>query len=325
MSDGIYDIDDNTSYEEIVTGLDLDMIDSNNIKVNDELNLQNFNPYESMIDKLDIDESKITESNNLQDCKIYDSSESQKTVQFVICKNKINKGVNELDSLDSEKIINYIDKAVYCYLRRFMNKSTNSTFVSIDKISRDFGLSRPTINKSIDKLIKFKLIKKDKRGRGYEYTFTKIKKDYTKISFELLDMNIPPKLKAFCIAIQEYLLLNEDKKIGVIRNSSTDIAKLLGMSCYLYRKYLKECKQYNIILNDFDKLEDLRGKEIQFDLETLGQYVVYIGQQVEKNTKKTDKLEAKTDGLEVKTDHLESRIYELEKELNKLKQQFNNK
>lgn len=235
-----------------------------------------------------------------------DKNNQEKSLQYV--KYRHNMNPKDRDNED-ECIINFIDKAVYCYLRKFMNSKTFSTFVSVDKISQDFGLTRPTINKSIQNLINNNFIEKKKKGRGYEYIFKdKRPKKFERISFELLDMKIAPKLKAFCIAMQEYLV-NKETGVGTCNYSPTQMAKELGMSYNSYKKYVNECKDLGIIVTDFTTFLDLKNQPLQFSLEKLGQAILYVNEKVNKNTEDINK-------------NTED-INKLKEELNQLKQMLN--
>lgn len=201
-------------------------------------------------------------------------SENTKSVQYVKYKHDMSK--KELS--DTELYLNYIDKAVYVYLRKYMDKITYSTFVSVDTISKQFGLSRPTVVKSIDKLLLSGDIERVKYGRGYKYTFKdKNPKRYERISFDLLNnKNLSPKLKAFCISMQEYLY-NKNTGVGVCNISSTQMAKLLGMSYNTYKKYINECKESGIVLSESSNLSG----PIKFDLDIIGQRVLYLEKEME--------------------------------------------
>ena len=217
-----------------------------------------------------------------------DIKTNKKLRQFVKCQHKMNSD-NKED--DEEVFINYIDKAVYCYLRKYMDKDTFTTFVSLGQVAEDFGVSRPTVNKSINKLLEKNIISRSKQGRGYVYTFTdKRFKNFEKISMTLLNnKKLPAKIRAFCISLQEYLT-DKDTGIGKCVTNSTQMAKNLGMSYDSYRKYIKECKSLGLITNDESELVDFRNVTFEFDLEKLGQAILFVNEKVDKNTKDIDQL-----------------------------------
>lgn len=237
------------------------------------------------------------------------------SVQYVKYKHNMN---NKKDLENEDKCINFVDRAVYVYLRKFMNKDTYTTFVSLDKISRDFGLTRPTVTKSIEKLIDQGHLLKEKRGRGYEYYFTdKNPKKFEMISYKLLNKDIPPKLKAFCISMQEYMT-NKETGIGICKYNPSEMSKNLGMSYNSYKKYVGECKKWGLISGDFNSFVDLKDKPLEFNLEKLGQAILFVNEKVDKTVEDLEMVKEVVKQLNAEVKELKKEKEELKKEKERL-------
>lgn len=240
------------------------------------------------------------------------------SVRYVKYKHNMN---NKKDLENEDKCINFVDRAVYVYLRKFMNKDTYTTFVSLDKISRDFGLTRPTVTKSIEKLIDQGHLLKEKRGRGYEYYFTdRNPKKFEMISYELLNKDIPPKLKAFCISMQEYMI-NKETGIGICKYNPSEMSKNLGMSYNSYKKYIGECKKWGLISGDFNSFIDLKDKPLEFNLEKLGQAILFVNKKVDKTVEDLEIVKEVVEQLRENSAQQKEKIEQLNAEVKELKKE----
>lgn len=234
---------------------------------------------------------------------------------------KYKHNMNKKDLENEDKCINFVDRAVYVYLRKFMNKDTYTTFVSLDKISRDFGLTRPTVTKSIEKLIDQGHLLKEKRGRGYEYYFTdRNPKKFEMISYELLNKDIPPKLKAFCISMQEYMT-NKETGIGICKYNPSEMSKNLGMSYNSYKKYIGECKKWGLISGDFNSFIDLKDKPLEFNLEKLGQAILFVNKKVDKTVEDLEIVKEVVEQLRENSAQQKEKIEQLNAEVKELKKE----
>lgn len=240
------------------------------------------------------------------------------SVRYVKYKHNMN---NKKDLENEDKCINFVDRAVYVYLRKFMNKDTYTTFVSLDKISRDFGLTRPTVTKSIEKLIDQGHLLKEKRGRGYEYYFTdRNPKKFEMISYELLNKDISPKLKAFCISMQEYMT-NKETGIGICKYNPSEMSKNLGMSYNSYKKYIGECKKWGLISGDFNSFIDLKDKPLEFNLEKLGQAILFVNKKVDKTVEDLEIVKEVVEQLRENSAQQKEKIEQLNAEVKELKKE----
>ena len=229
-------------------------------------------------------------------------------------KKKNKKDTKNKDDSEDQDIINYIDKAIYCIIRKYAGKSNFTRTLSLDRLSEESGFTRPTLNKILKKLEDKKLIKVHKTFKPYSYEILNPNfKKFEMISYTLLELHIPFKLKAFCIAIQEFLT-NKETGIGtcMITNNS-QLAKLLGMSYKQYNKLLKQCREEGIIINNIDSyntLKDLKDHPLQFDLKSLGQAILFVNDKVDLNIKETLVLK---DQMEI----MQEEIKMLKEQLNK--------
>lgn len=187
------------------------------------------------------------------------------------------------DLKDENTMITYMDRAVYLYMRKYMDKASFKTFVSAERIAQEFGVTRPTVTKSINKLLAKGHITREKKGRGYEYEFRdkSLSDNFEMISFDLLnEKSIPPKVKAFTISMQEFM---KDKETGIGKCDYDPIgfSRKLGVSTNTFKKYVLECKKNGIITNDFGDISDLKDQQLQFDLDKLHQMILFVNNKLD--------------------------------------------
>ena len=58
------------------------------------------------------------------------------------------------------------EKAIYAYLCSYAKAETNITWVSVNKIANECGISQSTVSRLLDKLTKRGIIKRSFRGKG---------------------------------------------------------------------------------------------------------------------------------------------------------------
>lgn len=96
------------------------------------------------------------------------------------------------------------DLLVYCCLKKYSNKVDNieSTFVSLDRIAKEFKLSKKSIVKSLEHLELDNYIHIERRpGKSNQYIFDPYK-SFEVFSYEFLDNpDLSSNLKSFLIAI----------------------------------------------------------------------------------------------------------------------------
>jgi len=58
------------------------------------------------------------------------------------------------------------EKGLYAYLCTYADKATNQTFVSVNRMANECGISQSSVSRILDKLIKKNVIKRTFQGKG---------------------------------------------------------------------------------------------------------------------------------------------------------------
>lgn len=105
---------------------------------------------------------------------------------------------NKVDKTHKLKLLDYL---VYANIKRFANKDTLISVVSIDTLAQLCGMTRKSIINSIEKLEKANMFtvlrssNEDKKNCN-KYQFKELDK-FEKFSEEFLKSNLPNKVKAY--------------------------------------------------------------------------------------------------------------------------------
>lgn len=105
---------------------------------------------------------------------------------------------NKIDKIHKLKLLDYL---VYANIKRFANKDTLISVVSIDTLAQLCGMTRKSIINSIEKLEKANMFtvlrssSEDKKNCN-KYQFKELDK-FEKFSEEFLKSNLPNKVKAY--------------------------------------------------------------------------------------------------------------------------------
>lgn len=121
------------------------------------------------------------------------------------------------------------DLLIYVCIKKFMNKDTKEAFPSQDTIAKLAGVSRPTVKKSVDILVKYGYISIRKEGRKNIYKFNSYK-NFEPFSYDFLDMeDIDSAEKALIVSSQQKMY-KDMEGYGKITMSDTDLAEHLNIS-----------------------------------------------------------------------------------------------
>ena len=167
------------------------------------------------------------------------------------------------------------DQLVYACIRRYMDKDTKESGVSMDKISKLCGASKPTIIKCINNLKNcdyFTITKKPNKFNGKMMNYYKINtkkgKHFEEFTIDFLEKEDLPFLqKAYLLAAQQYMFKDREPGIGIIEMSDKELGQGINVSeksVKRYNKALEKTKYLTIIENNIKK----------FDLDSLGQALV---------------------------------------------------
>lgn len=169
----------------------------------------------------------------------------------------------EVPSLKSEGL-EFKDLLIYAHFRKYMNNQTKQTFVSVDKIVSDSGISKPTILKALKRLEAANYFTITRMGKKNCYTFTD-DKQFEIFGFDFLNnKDIPNTQKANAINEQRYMIKDKDSNIGVIEYSEKKLAEINHLDLRTYRKYTKDIASGQLVtLIDSDKLDRETGLALQ--------------------------------------------------------------
>lgn len=180
--------------------------------------------------------------------------------------------------------IDYQVLGLYAYLRRYMNKDTYSTFVSLRTLQGETKLSIPTIQKYLNILEEedhIKIIKGEKRCNIYVFNkgSSLYNKGFEMYTFEFMkNKEIPFKEKCALIAFQERMM-NKDSGRGTISSTPLEMSNILNTSFSTYKRIEKDLINNNWITimksNVKDSETGCKKNIYTFDLEAIGQAVLF--------------------------------------------------
>lgn len=180
--------------------------------------------------------------------------------------------------------IDYQVLGLYAYLRRYMNKDTYSTFVSLRTLQGETKLSIPTIQKYLNILEEedhIKIIKGEKRCNIYVFNkgSSLYNKGFEMYTFEFMkNKEIPFKEKCALIAFQERMM-NKDSGRGTISSTPLEMSNILNISFSTYKRIEKDLINNNWITimksNVKDSETGCKKNIYTFDLEAIGQAVLF--------------------------------------------------
>lgn len=188
--------------------------------------------------------------------------------------------------------IDYQVLGLYAYLRRYMNKDTYSTFVSLRTLQGETKLSIPTIQKYLNILEEedhIKIIKGEKRCNIYVFNkgSSLYSKGFEMYTFEFIkNKDIPFKEKCALIAFQERMM-NKDSGRGTISSTPLEMSNILNTSFSTYKRIEKDLINNNWITimksNVKDSETGCKKNIYTFDLEAIGQAVLFNRKKIEEH------------------------------------------
>lgn len=212
--------------------------------------------------------------------------------------------------------IDYQVLGLYAYLRRYMNKDTHSTFVSLRTLQGETKLSIPTIQKYLNILEEedhIKIIKGEKRCNIYVFNkgSSLYSKGFEMYTFEFIkNKDIPFKEKCALIAFQERMM-NKDSGRGTISSTPLEMSNILNTSFSTYKRIEKDLINNNWITimksNVKDSETGCKKNIYTFDLEAIGQAVLFNQKKIAEHDKMLHEMQEEIKRLnhEVKLLHKE--------------------
>lgn len=216
---------------------------------------------------------------------------------------------------------------LYAFLRKYMNGITHSTFVTVRTLNKDTGLSTTTIQKYLN-ILEEKGHIKIIRGKGNKkpntYIFNPDSELYNKgfemYTFEFMkDEKIPFKEKCALIALQEKMM-GKDSGVGRISSTRLEMSNYLNTTYNTYKKLEK-----SLIENGWMSIADTRAKDptsgvmknlYMFDLEVLGQAILYNQKKIKEHDKDIQELKEENLYLKKEMENMKHQLRILNSNLN---------
>ena len=202
--------------------------------------------------------------------------------------------------------LDYQILGLYAYLRRYMNKDTYSTFVSLRTLQGETNLSIPTIQKYLSILEEenhIKIIKGEKKCNTYVFNKNSslYNKGFEMYTFEFMkSKEIPFKEKCALIAFQERMM-NKNSGRGTISSTPLEMSNILNTSFSTYKRIEK-----NLINNNWITIMKSNAKDSEtgcvknvytFDLEAIGQAVLFNQKKIEEHDEILHKMQEEIERL----------------------------
>lgn len=199
--------------------------------------------------------------------------------------------------------INYLAVGIYAILKYYMNETTKSCFPSYKTLSDKTRLSTPTLKKYIDLLEDEGYLKRINRGfkNSNLYTFN-IRdlyiEDSEMFSFDFLNNEkLDFKSKSAYIVLQEYM--SKNKHLGELCDTDINICKYLGISRDTWKKLCETfLNNWNMTKTNAKDPESKDNKYLYtFDLETIGQAVLFNRKKIEEHDKMLHEMREEINNL----------------------------
>lgn len=159
------------------------------------------------------------------------------------------------------------DLLVYTAVKRHMNHHTYSCYPSLRTISKESGVGIKSIKKSLDRLQSLQYISITKSNGHNVYTFNSIK-TFEPFSYTFLDKeNLTTLEKAYIIAAQRYMLVNNQSE-GVIKLSDRELADKINMPKSSISRIEQSLQTKGFVLRD--------GSNKAFNLTALDQAFIFV-------------------------------------------------
>lgn len=216
------------------------------------------------------------------------------------------------------------DLLIYVCIKKFMNGKTKECYPSQETLMKLSGVTKPTLKKSIDKLVELQYISVRKEGRKNVYRFSS-HKNFEPFSYAFLDKeDLSPGEKSVVIVEQQFMIKDEEG-IGKITYTDHKLADKINMSYNTLAKYHKSLEEKGYLTVVKTRAKDsetgLMINEKIFHLNELEQAIVFTLQNHEDRIGKTEK---KVDNTEKQMNILIKEVDRMSKELRYYKEKESN-
>lgn len=224
----------------------------------------------------------------------------------------------------SEKVkMNPTDYLVYGYLRKYMDKDSFQTFVSLRKLAELADISINTVQSSIKKLIKSGDVKLlSKQGRSNVYEIQKNGRYFERFTYEFLDANnLDPEEKGVLLAMQQYTN-KSDGKYAITTKSNEELASKMHMGTRSLQKVFRSLEEKGIMMTDntpaIDRVTGIRKTAKYVDLALICQAILFVNQKVDEHTNQIEMHENKLGQHSEEIKNLQKENIRLKKEIEKI-------
>ena len=195
--------------------------------------------------------------------------------QHVQITHDINKGVKS-------NTLEYTDVLVYACMKKYMNKDTLKTFVSISTIVKETKLSRDSVMRAINSLIlSGDLTLVEKLPNKKVYQFNKTSDKFEKYTYDFLEHeDLDAKQKAYLILVQP--LLFKQGLEGRTQYTDSQMSELTGMSRVTISRRKKELLSKGYITNQL--VTDKNGNSSNVSIYALDKMLQAIAIDTKRNT-----------------------------------------
>lgn len=225
--------------------------------------------------------------------------------------------------------LNYKILLLYAQLRRFMNNETKECFPSIKKLVELSGLSDKTVSKYLKILEDEKHIQIKKQGNKkpniYKFnTDSNLYKGFEQFTTDFLDSPIlAPREKAAYIAWQQRMF-NKDSGIANMSYTDMDLIEQLGDVSYkTFKSICRNMIQAGVLTITENKAIDsttgLNKNTYSFNLEILGQAILYNQKKLAEHEERIKKVEKQTTDMHNALNKVLQENIELKEEIKKTK------
>jgi DNA-binding Lrp family transcriptional regulator len=228
-------------------------------------------------------------------------------VRHVQVGNSVSNNITSQKNNSNKK--HYTDLLVYACLKKYMDKTSKISVVTLRQIAAETNLSLGGIQTGIKRLEESKDIEKikvlNKNQNGYKFNAKSEK--FEMFDYDFLDNEfLTVQQKSFMIAVQKYLYVDKTTGIGKTTYSNKELAMYTGISERVIMERRKELEQSGFISRRLTTDKDGNSCEaLEFNLPKFGQHVLC---KLEEHDKMLYTLDARSTASEMRINKLESII-----------------
>lgn len=196
----------------------------------------------------------------------------------------------QLDNdIPNDENLDYKDVLLYGILLSYADKETFQTFVSLDTLSKEANMAKNTISNRLKKLQENGNLEIGKKGKSNLYTLKRPPKslrDKEEFTMEFIrSKEYTGSEKALFLCIQNKMEKDPNTGMGNVNLTTNKISKIMGCSPHVTKKIITGLEEKSIISK--------MNKSFVFDLNKVGQAVLFLAAQVQENTEDIMELKRK--------------------------------